>query len=52
MANITTEDERGEWDSNPWAILGESKIHYPQIISFEVPKTLKVHFYIFLGTPS
>ena len=23
---MTTRVERGEWDSNPWVILGESKV--------------------------
>ena len=40
------------WDSNPQAIPGESKMYNPQIFSFEVLKTLKAYFYIFLGTPS
>jgi hypothetical protein len=35
---MTTGVERGEWDSNPWAILGESivfvKNSYGQIIEF------------------
>ena len=31
---MTTRVERGEWDSKPWAILGESKVLTPQIIRF------------------
>jgi hypothetical protein len=39
---MTTGVELGEWDSNPQAILGESKVLILQIILFQVPKTPQI----------